>query len=93
MELDQKIYQSLTETMRSHLNVGFGRDITIHELAKTIKKVIGFDGEIQFDSKKPDGSLQKLMDSTRLNQIGWHAKTDLESGLNKAYQDFLLRNL
>jgi GDP-L-fucose synthase len=63
MELDQKKYQSQTEPMRSHLNVGFGSDITIHELAMTIKKVIGFEGEIQFDSKKPDGSPQKLMDS------------------------------
>jgi GDP-L-fucose synthase len=90
MELDQKKYQSQTESMRSHLNVGFGSDITIHELAMTIKKVIGFEGEIQFDSNKPDGSPQKLMDSARLNQLGWHAKIDLESGLNKAYQDFLL---
>lgn len=90
MELDTQKYQSQAEVMRSHLNVGFGSDITIHELAMTIKKVIGFKGEIQFDSKKPDGSLQKLMNSSRLNQLGWHAKTDLESGLNKAYQDFLL---
>jgi GDP-L-fucose synthase len=92
MELDQKKYQSQTETMRSHLNVGFGSDITIYELAMTIKKVTGFDGEIQFDSNKPDGSPQKLMDSSRLNQLGWHAKTDLELGLNKSYQDFLLHH-
>jgi GDP-L-fucose synthase len=90
MELDHKKYHSQTQSMRSHLNVGFGSDITIHELAMTIKKVIGFGGEIQFDSEKPDGAPQKLMDSSRLNQLGWHAKTDLESGLNKAYQDFLL---
>jgi len=93
MELDQKKYQSQTKIMRSHLNVGFGSDITIHELAMTLRKVIGFEGEIQFDSKKPDGSPQKLMDSSRLNELGWHAKTDLESGLNKAYQDFLLRHV
>jgi GDP-L-fucose synthase len=92
MELEQKKYQSQTESMRGHLNVGFGSDITIHELAMTIKKVIGFEGEIQFDSNKPDGSPQKLMVSSRLNQLGWHAKTDLESGLNKAYQDFLLHH-
>ena len=90
MELDTQKYQSQTEPMRSHLNVGFGSDITIHELAMTIKKVIGFEGEIQFDSTKPDGSPQKLMDSARLNELGWKTKTDLESGLNKAYQDFLL---
>ena len=89
MELDQKKYQSQTEAMRSHLNVGYGSDMTIHELAMTIKKVIGFEGEIQFDSNKPDGSPQKLMNSSLLNQLGWHAKTDLESGLIKAYQDFI----
>ena len=92
MELDQKKYQSQTEIMRSHLNVGFGSDVTIYELAMTIKKVIGFEGEIQFDSNKPDGSPQKLMDSSRLNRLGWKAETDLGSGLNKAYQDFLLHH-
>jgi GDP-L-fucose synthase len=92
MELDQKKYQSQTEIMRSHLNLGFGSDITIHELAINIKKIIGFEGEIKFDSEKPDGSLKKLMDSSRLNQLGWHAKNDLESGLIKTYQDFLLHH-
>jgi GDP-L-fucose synthase len=92
MELDQKKYQSQTEPMRSHLNVGSGSDITINELAMTIKKVTEFEGEIQFDSKKPDGSPQKLMDSARLNQLGWHAKIDFELGLNKAYQDFLVHH-
>jgi GDP-L-fucose synthase len=92
MDLDQKKYQSQTEIMQSHLNVGFGSDITIHELAIAIKKIMVFEGEIQFDSNKPDGSPQKLMDSSRLNQLGWYAKTDLESGLNKAYQDFLLHH-
>ena len=92
MELDQKKYQSQTESMRSHLNVGFGSDIAIHELAMTIKKVTEFEGDIQFDSTRPDGSPQKLMDSARLNQLGWYAKIDLELGLNKAYQDFLLHH-
>jgi len=92
MELDQKKYQSQTETMRSHLNVGFGSDLTIYELATAIKNVIGFEGEIEFDSKKPDGSPQKLMDSSRLNQLGWKANIDLELGLNKSYQDFLLHH-
>jgi GDP-L-fucose synthase len=93
MVLDQKKYQSQTETMRSHLNVGFGSDINIYELAMTIKKVIGFEGAIQFDSNKPDGSPQKLMDSSRLNQLGWKPKINLESGLIKAYQDFLLHRM
>lgn len=92
MTLDPKKYQSETEVMRSYLNVGFGIDITIHELAMTIKKVIGFEGDIQFDSKRPDGTPQKLLDSSRINDLGWQPKTDLESGLNKAYQDFLLHH-
>ncbi len=92
MELDKKKYQSQIEIMRSHLNIGFGSDITIHELAMTIKKVTEFDGDIQFDSTRPDGSPQKLMDSARLNELGWRVKTDLESGLIKAYQDFLLHH-
>ncbi len=93
MELDKKKYQSQVEFMRSHLNVGFGSDISIYELAMIIKKVIGFKGLIQFDPKKPDGPPQKLMDCARLNELGWHAKTQLELGLNKAYQDFLLHYL
>jgi GDP-L-fucose synthase len=92
MTLDLKKYQSKIDVMQSHLNVGFGSDITIHELAMTIKKVIGFEGLIQFDSKRPDGSPQKLIDSSRINDLGWQPKTDLESGLNKAYQDFLLHH-
>ena len=92
MELDKKKYQSQIEFMRSHLNVGFGSDITINELAKIIKKVTEFEGDIKFDLKKPDGSPQKLMDSARLNQLGWYAKVDLETGLNRAYQDFLLHH-
>jgi len=92
MELDKKKYQSQIEIMRSHLNIGFGSDITIHELAMTIKKVTEFDGDIQFDSTRPDGSPQKLMDSARINELGWRVKTDLESGLIKAYQDFLLHH-
>jgi GDP-L-fucose synthase len=92
MLLDQKKYESQTQPMQSHLNVGFGSDLTIHELAVTIKKVIGFEGEIEFDSEKSDGSLQKLMDSSRLNQLGWRAQIDLELGLNQTYQDFLLHH-
>jgi GDP-L-fucose synthase len=90
MELDQKKYESQTQPMQSHLNVGFGNDLSIHELAVTIKKVTDFKGEIKFNPKKPDGALKKLMDSSRLNQLGWRPETDLESGLTQTYQDFLL---
>lgn len=78
--------------MLSHINVGVGHDLTIAKLATTISKVIGFKGTIYFDSSKPDGSPCKLMDSTRLNNLGWQAKVNLEDGLTSAYQDFLINN-
>ncbi len=92
MDLDKKKYESQTESMRSYLNIGFGSDITVYELAVAVKKIIRFEGEIEFDLKKPDGSPQKLIDSFRLNQLGWRPKIDLELGLNKAYQNFLLHH-
>jgi GDP-L-fucose synthase len=75
--------------MQSHINVGYGSDITIGQVAKTIAKVIGFSGAIDFDPSKPDGSPKKLMDSARINALGWHAKVNLEAGLSAAYADFL----
>lgn len=92
MKLDKEIYEQHTQPMLSHINVGVGHDLTIAELAKTICKVIGFKGEIDFDTSKPDGSPRKLMDSTRLNNLGWQAKVNLEDGLTLAYQDFLKSN-
>lgn len=70
------------------LNLGSGSDISIAELAKTIKEVVGCQGETLFDKSKPDGTMQKLMSSSRLNQLGWVAKTGLVQGLNQSYQDF-----
>ena len=88
MELDQKTYQSQVDDMRSHLNVGFGADVTIQELAKTISNVVGYQGSIGFDTTKPDGTMRKLMDSSRLNNLGWNAKVGLKEGLAMAYKDF-----
>ena len=70
------------------LNLGSGNDLTIAELANLIKEVAGFEGEIVLDSTKPDGTMRKLMDSARLNQLGWGEKTQLKDGLTSAYQDF-----
>ena len=92
MNLDKETYQQHTEPMLSHINVGVGHDLTIAELAKTIGKVVGYEGKIEFDSSKPDGTPRKLMDSTRLNNLGWQAKVNLEDGLAFAYQDFLKNN-
>jgi GDP-L-fucose synthase len=88
MQLDKKTYDSQTHPMQSHINVGFGSDVTIKELAQAVAKATGYQGRISFDPNKPDGSPRKWMDSNRLNQLGWVAKTHLESGLVLAYGDF-----
>ena len=89
MSLNLKDYQSVTSPMQSHLNVGSGIDMTIRELAELIKKVVGFKGEILFDTSKPDGPSKKLMDSSKLNLLGWKPSVSLENGLTIAYKDFL----
>jgi GDP-L-fucose synthase len=89
MNLDQESYNAHTTPMQSHINVGSGEDITIKELALTIAKVIGYEGSIEFDPTKPDGTPGKLMDSARLNNLGWRARVSLEEGLRLAYGDFL----
>ncbi len=89
MELDKVIYQLHSNPMRSHINVGFGKDITIRELAEIISQVVGYDKHIIFDAEKPDGAFRKLMNSTKLNFMGWHPQVDLVSGLTLTYKDFL----
>ena len=71
------------------INVGIGVDITIRELAEVIKKTIGYSGQVTFDNNKPDGTLRKLMDVSRLNGLGWKASTSLQSGISNAYEDYL----
>lgn len=70
------------------LNVGTGSDLSIAELASLVKDIVGYDGEIIFDTTKPDGTMRKLMDSGRINKLGWKASTSLRDGLSNAYQDF-----
>ncbi len=89
LNLDKATYQSVTEPMLSHLNVGTGVDVTISELAETIAKVVGFQGEISWDSSKPDGTPRKLMDNSKLRSLGWQPKIGLEDGLRATYQWFL----
>jgi GDP-L-fucose synthase len=69
--------------------VGFGSDVTIAEVAQTIAQTVGYTGQIEFDTAKPDGTPRKWMDSTRLNNLGWEAQINLREGLAWAYQDFL----
>jgi GDP-L-fucose synthase len=89
MNLPKATYDAHTSSMQSHINVGFGDDVTISELAKTVGEVVGFEGEIDFDTTKPDGAPRKWMDSSRLNNLGWNATVKLENGLTLAYNDFL----
>ena len=88
MNLDKAIYDQHTTPMLSHINVGSGCDITIQALAKMIGQIVGFQGDITFDPSKPDGTPRKLMDSSRINSLGWMARTGLEAGLRQTYDDF-----
>ena len=87
--LEDTIYAENTKPMLSHINVGTGVDVTIKELAHTVKDVVGFHGELIFDTSKPDGTMRKLMDVTTLCEIGYVAPTSLKVGLELAYADFL----
>ena len=88
MNLPKAVYDQHTAPMQSQINVGFGSDITIAELAQSVSLAVGFQGNIDFDATQPDGSPRKLMDSTRLSALGWQANVNLEQGLSQAYQDF-----
>lgn len=89
MNLDKATYDANTHPMLSHINVGFGTDLTIREAAKCVAQVVGYKGDIIFDSSKPDGTTKKLMDSKRIERLGWRAQIDLDTGLRNAYQDYL----
>lgn len=89
MNLAKDKYDSCTSPMTSHINVGYGSDITIAELAHLISKVVGYAGQLEFDATKPDGAPRKLMDSNRLNTLGWQPKIEITEGLKRAYQDFI----
>jgi GDP-L-fucose synthase len=89
MELDKKIYDLYTEPMQSHINVGYGSDITIAELAKAVGEAVGYQGKVRFDVSKPDGSLRKWMDSSRLNHLGWVPVINIQDGLKNSYEDYL----
>lgn len=88
MNLNKTIYDANTEPMLSHINVGTGVDCTIRELAEVMKKVVGFEGELEFDATKPDGTPRKLMDVSRLKGLGWRYTLSLEEGLVKTYEWF-----
>ena len=89
MGLTKTQYDQVTEPMQSHLNVGFGSDVTIAQLAQAVAKAVGYPGTIALDSTKPDGSPKKLMNSKRLNTLGWKATVSLDDGLALAYAQFV----
>jgi len=89
MDLERSIYDAHTEPMQSHINVGTGADITIRELAALIGKVVGYEGRIEYDATKPDGTPKKLLSVDRLNSLGWTANTALQDGLGKAYAAYV----
>ena len=92
MNLPKAIYDQHTSPMQSHINVGWGSDITIAALAQAVAATVGYTGAIAFDASKPDGAPRKLMDSQRLHSLGWQARVALAEGLARAYQDFLSQN-
>jgi GDP-L-fucose synthase len=89
MNLPSATYDQYTSPMRSHINVGYGSDISIAELARAVGQTVGYQGLIDFDANQPDGAPRKLMDSRRLISLGWQPKVGLQDGLKLAYQDFL----
>ena len=88
MNIDKNIYNQLTGSMFNHINIGSGYHLTIKELAETIKRVVGYTGNIEFDSSKPDGTPSKILDSHIINATGWKAKVSIEEGLFKTYENF-----
>jgi len=88
---DDMAFTDESGTVQSHINVGSGKEVTIKELSETVKEVVGFEGEVEWDTSKPDGTPRKLMDSSRINALGWKAKVSLKEGIVRAYEDFLSR--
>lgn len=86
--LPKEQYAANTKSMLSHLNVGSGMEISIGSLAKLIAQVVGYQGKIVYDSTKPDGTLRKLMDSSRLSTLGWRASISLEEGVSSTYKSW-----
>ena len=90
LELDEKTYQANTRPMLSHINIGTGKDITIKEMAEIMREVVGFNGELFFDKTKPDGAPRKLIDVSRLSNMGWNYSVNLREGLEITYKWYLL---
>jgi nucleoside-diphosphate-sugar epimerase len=89
MNLDRDVYQTNSDPMQSHINVGNGSDVSIGDLARIIANTLYYKGGITFDASRPDGSPRKFMDSSKLNKLGWRPNVGLEEGVKKAYGSYL----
>jgi GDP-L-fucose synthase len=86
-----KFDEFVSEAHPPLVNIGYGEDLSIAELAKTVARVVGFRGKLRFDTSKPDGTPRKFLDSGRLRALGWRPSTNFDAGIAAAYQDFLRR--
>ena len=89
LESDKQTYQDNTKPMLSHINVGTGKEVTIKEMAETMKQVVGYKGQLAFDGTKPEGPPRKVIDVTRLENMGGRYGVDLKDGLSKTYKWYL----
>ena len=89
MNLGDDLFNSNTNPSCSHINVGYGTDLTINSLVKKIKKIVGYNGKVEFDKSKLNGTKRKLLDSKKIINLGWKPKYSLDQGLKKTYKDFL----
>lgn len=92
LDLDRASYEANTQPMLSHINVGTGVDVTILDLARMVARITGFEGRIATDPSKPDGTMRKLMDVSRLRKMGWTARIPLEDGIRETYRWFLAQD-
>jgi GDP-L-fucose synthase len=93
MDLPREIYAAHTEPTASHINIGSGEDLSIAELAQLVSEVVGYRGAIRCDASKPDGAPRKLLDISRIRQLGWTPRTTLRDGVMRAYEDFCSEEL
>ena len=89
MNVEKATYEKYTSPMCNHINIGTGIELTIKELAMSIKEVVGYEGELEFDLSKPDGGLRKLLDSSKINNLNFKPQTSLKEGLLKTYEEYL----
>lgn len=89
MDADKRAFDSVTRPMRCHLNLGPGYDVEIREFAEIVKKVIGYNGELVYDTSRPDGTMLKCTDVSRIKQLGWTSRIGLEEGITRTYKWYL----